>query len=421
MRKLSEAVYRSPKWMQRFTDFEFRTGEDIKGEPSEKQKEKIRIQQERERIEREERDSHYRIEKERQERQERERRERDYKQKEEREQQRIEREIDDLFKLIVRDFQNNPYYDKYDTPIIDGVTAFKYRFENGHTFQKVGNKITYIDGTYQRNYKVRLFWSNRFTNLANEIINKGKRRPTNTYSDKSKQSYKSEPHKETPKTGNPQKDKYNLLKDKIKLREERRVALENELNAYKRVCDKLKKDYKFEKLNMKHLKLFESFQNELTEEQSEDLDEIFFEFVKNKKMNYEEAQKYFTPGTQNFANFLKVLEDETDWFDYTQMDSIFLELSDLLIEYERIEIEEVEFEEAESLEIEEGDYVDFGEGFGKLYVIAILDNGYLVNKDEDQRWLGEEGDGFIITWTKIKDYNIIEKGLSGDDYFDDED
>jgi len=82
---------------------------------------------------------------------------------------------------------------------------------------------------------------------------------------------------------------------------------------------------------MKHLKLFESFQNELTEEQSEDLDEIFFEFVKNKKMNYEEAQKYFTPGTQNFANFLKVLEDETDWFDYTQMDSIFLELSDLLI------------------------------------------------------------------------------------------
>ncbi len=38
MKKLSEAVYRSPKWLQRFADFEFRTGEDIKGEPSEKQK-----------------------------------------------------------------------------------------------------------------------------------------------------------------------------------------------------------------------------------------------------------------------------------------------------------------------------------------------------------------------------------------------
>jgi len=40
MKKLSESVYRSPKWLQKFADFEFRTGEDIKGEPSEKQKEK---------------------------------------------------------------------------------------------------------------------------------------------------------------------------------------------------------------------------------------------------------------------------------------------------------------------------------------------------------------------------------------------
>ena len=56
MKKLSEAVYRSPKWLQRFADFEFRTGEDIKGEPSEKQKEKIRKQQEQQRKEREEKE-----------------------------------------------------------------------------------------------------------------------------------------------------------------------------------------------------------------------------------------------------------------------------------------------------------------------------------------------------------------------------
>ena len=31
---------------------------------------------------------------------------------------------------------------------------------------------------------------------------------------------------------------------------------------------------------MKHLKLFEAFQNELTEDQYADLEEIFFEFVK---------------------------------------------------------------------------------------------------------------------------------------------
>lgn len=172
---------------------------------------------------------------------------------------------------------------------------------------------------------------------------------------------------------------------------------------------------------MRHLKLFEDFQKKLTEDQIEDLNEIFFEFVKNKKLSWEEANKFFVPGTQNFANFLQLLEDETTWFDYTQMDGVLLELSNLLIEYERIETEEIEFEEAEAMEIEEGDLVDFGEGFGKLYVVAILGDGYLVNQDEEQRFMGENGDGFIIPWSKVKDYNIIEKGESGDWNFDDED
>ena len=169
---------------------------------------------------------------------------------------------------------------------------------------------------------------------------------------------------------------------------------------------------------MKHLKLFEAFQNELTEKQTEDLNEIFFEFVKDKKMDFEEAQEYFTPGTQNFANFLQHLEDETTWFDYTQMDGVFLELSNLLIEYETIETEEDEFDEADAMEIEEGDFVDFVEGYGKVYVVAILDDGYLVSEDEEQRWMGEEGDGFIIPWSKVKDYNIIEKGEDDDDFGD---
>lgn len=174
---------------------------------------------------------------------------------------------------------------------------------------------------------------------------------------------------------------------------------------------------------MKHLKLFEAFQNELTEDQSEDLNEIFFEFVKAKKLDPEEANQYFTPGTQNFANFLQHLEDETSWFDYTQIDGVLLELSNLLIEYETIENDKVEFDEAEANEIEEGDFVDFGEGFGKLYVVAILGDGYLVNQDEEQRFMGENGDGFIIPWSKVKDYNIIEKGESDEGFedFDDED
>lgn len=153
------------------------------------------------------------------------------------------------------------------------------------------------------------------------------------------------------------------------------------------------------------------------------MNEIFFEFVKNKNLSWEDANDFFVQGTQNFANFLLLLEDETTWFDYTQMDAVLSELSELLIEYERIETEEVEFEEAEAMEIEEGDLVDFGTGFGKLYVIAILGDGYLVNEDEEQRFMGEQGDGFIIPWSKVKDYNIIEKGGHGDDYedFDEDD
>lgn len=174
---------------------------------------------------------------------------------------------------------------------------------------------------------------------------------------------------------------------------------------------------------MKHLKLFEAFQTELTEDQIEDLNEIFFEFVLRKNMSWEEAQEYFTPGTQSFANFLQLLEDETTWFDYTQMDGVLLELSNLLIEYERIETEEIEFDETEDMEIEEGDFVDFGEGFGKVYVVTILGDGYLVSEDEEQRWMGDSGDGFIIPWSKIKDYSIIEKGESPDDFedFDEDD
>jgi len=169
---------------------------------------------------------------------------------------------------------------------------------------------------------------------------------------------------------------------------------------------------------MKHLKLFEAFQNELTEKQIEELNEIFFEFVKDKKLSWEEANDFFVAGTQNFANFLQHLEDETTWFDYTQMDGILSELSELLVDYERIETEEDEFDEAESMEIEEGDYVDFGSEYGKVYVVTILDDGYLVSEDEEQRWMGDDGDGTIIPWFKVKDYNIIEKGGDHDDFED---
>jgi len=39
--KANEGVTRSPKWLRNFIDFEINTGEDIKGEPSQRRKKKM--------------------------------------------------------------------------------------------------------------------------------------------------------------------------------------------------------------------------------------------------------------------------------------------------------------------------------------------------------------------------------------------
>lgn len=347
MKKLSEAVYRSPKWLQRFADFEFRTGEDIKGEPSEKQKLKQETER-RKKIEEEEKrkrekslrdwdlrwrncderefkkffkevyPSEYKFDydgylfssdlekiknkyrgdfsmwekfdKWKKDSTDKERREREAEQKKKSEQQRIENELNDLFNRVVRDFQNNPWSDKFDTPTVGGKTTFKYRFENGWTFEMKDNEISYTDDKYRHGYTVGLIWRKKFVQLANEIIAKGKRRPASS-SGNSGQGYqkKSEPFRETPKTGNPQRDKYNTLNDKIKLREDQlrkmkpndpdRTALENELNAYKRVRDKMKKEYKFE--NLKTFELF-GFGKKKSKSWQEKFDDIYNFYLKNK-------------------------------------------------------------------------------------------------------------------------------------------
>lgn len=275
MKRLFEGVYRSPKWLQRFADFEIRTGEDIKGEPSEKQKEKIRKQQEEESKARAESERQRRIKEE----------------EEKRESQQVERELDELFNNMVRDFSSYPYDDKYETPWVGSRVTFKYKFENGSTFEMDENRIIYDDGSYRHSYRVNISIRSKFVGLANEIISKGKRRPRSSSSDwnKSKQDYKkSEPFKETPKTGNPQRDKYNLLNDKIRLREDQlskmskndpnREALKNELDTYKRVRDKIKIENKFE-----NLKTFEMFSNESKSKSwQEKFNDIYNFYLKNK-------------------------------------------------------------------------------------------------------------------------------------------
>ena len=161
---------------------------------------------------------------------------------------------------MATDFGNNPYSDKLSGDTVNGVYTFSYTFEDGSKFTLCN------DGEMRYNgytFKLNLIFRARFVKIVNEIVtNGGRQRPTQNRN----QNRQSSSYKETPKTGNPLRDKYNLLNDKIKLREEQldkmskndpsRLGLKNELEAYKRVRDKMKIENKFE--GLKYLRKFEA-------------------------------------------------------------------------------------------------------------------------------------------------------------------
>jgi hypothetical protein len=308
---LKEAVYRSPKWMRNFLDFEVNTGQDIKGEPSKKailkewdmrwkecdesdfkefygtqikgerwarwitpsELEEIKKKhrgdmsiwdkfdewlpgykkykkEARERYEKREREDREKREKE--EREKRERYQKEQYEKEQR-QKRIAKELDDLFSAIVKDFSNNPYSDKYSTPTRNGKVCFDYKFENGDTFDMCDDRINYKNSSYT----VGTLYRNKFVSLCNEISGKGRTRPGGSKSWSSGSSSGSRYSSKT-KSDDPNKDRYDKLMDNIKLREEQlkrmsktdpdRGALENELDNYKRAAKRMKDRHKFENI-----------------------------------------------------------------------------------------------------------------------------------------------------------------------------
>lgn len=84
---------------------------------------------------------------------------------------------------------------------------------------------------------------------------------------------------------------------------------------------------------MNHLRMYEEFDEEeyrgLSSEQEEDLFEIFHEWIDRKypDLSQEELVEVFKPGTDTFVEFLQELEEETTWFDYSQVDRIYQEIS----------------------------------------------------------------------------------------------
>ena len=297
---LNEATFRSPKWLRNYIDFELNTGKDIKGEPSKRSvlkqwdrrwkecndsdldmfyslvirgdkwpshvgkseleefREKYRgdmsiwqkwdewypkYKEKEEKRKKEAQEYYWRKEREEEQRREREHQD---------EQRKIEKELDDLFKSMVRDFSNNPYNDKFSTPRRNGNVCFDYRFENGDTFKMCENEITWGGGIYT----VGLTWRNKFVSLCNEISSKARQRPGGSKSSSGSSS--------RTRTTDPNRDRYDKLVDNIKLREQQlkvmsktdpqRSALENELDNYKRAAKRMKDRYQFE-----HLSYFKDF------------------------------------------------------------------------------------------------------------------------------------------------------------------
>jgi hypothetical protein len=318
---MNEAIYRSPKWLRNFVDFEVNTGDDIKGEPSKKailkawderwkecdrstfeifykeiygktgyltsdELEKIRKtlrgdvsvwdkfdkwlpghkQREKEKAER--RREHERKEEERFRQRQKERREEErlrqerQREKENQESQRqkdLEKQLDNLYKLLISDFSANRYDDKISTPVINGEVTFHYTFENGEKFRMEGNKIYWRSSIYT----VGLLIKAKFIKLINEIISKAQPRPGGQKSHSSSSGYSSGEYSHRAQqrkshTGHPKEPLYNTLKATVKQREAQlakmsktdpdRVSLENELNSAKKKVKEMKDKYQFENL-----------------------------------------------------------------------------------------------------------------------------------------------------------------------------
>jgi len=70
---------------------------------------------------------------------------------------------------------------------------------------------------------------------------------------------------------------------------------------------------------------------------------------------------------------------------------------------------ESDWETDENEDIGPGDLVHFKK-YGTLYVVTITVDGYVVSDDEEQRYMGDNGDGFIIPLSAALDAQILEKG-----------
>lgn len=288
---INEGVFRSPKWLRNFLDFEVNTGDDIKGEPSKRSIAREEKRQKEELLKnwdiawekakdteifnrflnfklkkspynifwssdlRELKDkyrgdhtlfSEYKdfLEKEREEK---------------RRKEEINNEIKQIINSIEIDFNKAPYRDKLT--IQNG--CIKYEFENGNTidiFDIGERKFRYSTKDSSVTYTLSIISFSLLITTINSISKRMRNRP---YS-KSRGDYYGSDYNRTNKSKkrssdpNPKRTKYDTLLNTIELRkkqlekmgkdDEGRSALENELRAAEKMAKRMKEEYKFENL-----------------------------------------------------------------------------------------------------------------------------------------------------------------------------
>jgi hypothetical protein len=173
--------------------------------------------------------------------------------------------------------------------------------------------------------------------------------------------------------------------------------------------------------NLFNWKMFlESFNHMLTIEQENELESYLFNYFGFDRKDLDvddisDIRKKFDPKSNEFADFLQSLDSNFDWFDYRMVPDIINIINDMIKDYW-----EIDYSDGEEDVFEIGDLVDFGK-WGKVYVLALLDDGIKVTTERSSRFEGESADGFIIPDNDIDKFDIIERGIKpGDDEEDDE-
>jgi hypothetical protein len=157
--------------------------------------------------------------------------------------------IDKLFNLLLKDFINNPYSDKHQSSTNTSFTiSFTYKFENGYIFTLNDREIRVYNRSSENisSYKLNDIYYVKFLKLILEIKENSYNRNYNSKYNQYKREQTNEDSTDK-KSGNTRLDKIN---EKITLREEQlrkmkkndpeRPALENELNTYKNIAEKMK-------------------------------------------------------------------------------------------------------------------------------------------------------------------------------------